>query len=278
MSDVCMVLFEPIDNISLTSAADHAKRLTWLELLWHPSRESEVDWAHWVAALEAASVFGQLPTIRSSLQSCQRSRAVAFGLKARLARFLSDEPTMRSLAQSMRADDVRVISLYRSNRIKQALAEYRRLYSGLGQFKAARGSVSVRAGAQVEPSLFKRSLRAVERSHRLATRVQTYLTGLQLLSVSYEQLLDDHKSTIVRIRKHLGLTASVGRKQLVIGSAEPPHAADGRGVAEALQEMYRKATPDRLCQAVQNYVALCAAYRTTEYATFFDEPCTTACV
>ena len=44
-------------------------------------------------------------------------------------------------------------------------------------------------GVTVQLPLFKKSLRAVERSHRLAERVQTYFAGLRLLSVSYEQVL-----------------------------------------------------------------------------------------
>eukprot|EP00966_Prymnesium_polylepis_P099683 2308254-Prymnesium_polylepis.1 len=102
------VLFEPIDNISLSSAADHAKRLAWLRLLWRPSRAGDGDWARWVAALEAVSVFGQLPAIRSSLGRCERSRAVAFGLKARLARFLTDDASMAALVRLMHEADVRV--------------------------------------------------------------------------------------------------------------------------------------------------------------------------
>ena len=113
------VLFEPIDNISLASAADHRRRLTWLDLLWRPARSTDGNWVHWTAALEAASVFGQLSTIRASLQRCDRSRSVAFGLKARLTRLLSDEPSMHALGRLMRAADVRVVSLHRSNRIKQ---------------------------------------------------------------------------------------------------------------------------------------------------------------
>ncbi|KAL3911342.1 MAG: hypothetical protein SGPRY_008734, partial [Prymnesium sp.] len=117
------VLFEPIDNISMSSPSHHAQRIAWLELLWQPSRQNEQGWVAWKHALEQASVFGQLPTIHASLARCTRS-AVAFGLKARLSRLLSDEGSVRALAQLMRVRGVRVVSLYRRNRIKQARAMF----------------------------------------------------------------------------------------------------------------------------------------------------------
>ena len=40
---------------------------------------------------------------------------------------------------------------------------------------------------------------------------------------------------------------------------------------------YRKATPDRLCEAVSNYAELCAKYRKSDLAQFFTEPCSTPC-
>ena len=134
---LCVVQFEPIDNITMASAADHAARIRWLSTLWAPQRADGGAWARWKSALVAASVFGQLPAIEASLARCNRTAAVAFGLKARLSRLLSHEPSLQQLAALMAVRGVRVVQLSRRNRVKQALAEYRRLHAGLGQFRAA---------------------------------------------------------------------------------------------------------------------------------------------
>ena len=183
---LCVVQFEPIDNITMASAADHAARIRWLSTLWAPQRADGGLWARWKSALVAASVFGQLPAIEASLARCNRTAAVAFGLKARLSRLLSHEPSLQQLAALMAVRGVRVVQLSRRNRVKQALAEYRRLHAGLGQFRAA--------------------------------------------------------------------------------PAPPPGSTT-----------YRKATPDRLCEAVSNYAELCAKYRKSDLAQFFTEPCSTPC-
>ena len=120
--DVCAIGFEPIDNITMASAADHALRLRWLRTLWTPRRESAAAWAEWQAALRRASVFGQDEAIRRSLGGCRRADAVAFGLKARLSRLLNDERTMARLGALLKERRVRIVRLTRRNPIKQALA------------------------------------------------------------------------------------------------------------------------------------------------------------
>jgi len=200
----CVVGFEPIDNISMTSASDHASRIRWLGQLWAPRTESEAGWAAWRRGLEEASVFGQLPAIRQSLQRCDRRRSRAFGLKARLSRLLTDTVAVPSLAQLMRARGARVLRLSRRNRIKQALAEYNRLHAGRGQFVAsgaAAGSSaggrpavdananatgarpSAAAGVEVDLERFRAALRAVERSRRLTARVLSELGDVETLSL-----------------------------------------------------------------------------------------------
>ena len=117
------------------------------------------------ARVEAASVFGQKPLVHASLQRCSAD-SVAFGLKARLSRLLNHEASVVGLRRLLARKATRVLRLGRSNRIKQALTEYRRLHAGLGHFKTA----AARASA-VDLGTFKKSLREVERSHRLASKV-----------------------------------------------------------------------------------------------------------
>jgi len=135
--DACVVGFEPIDNITMSSLADHAARIRWLRTLWSPSATSVETWESWQQQLLSASVFGQRHVIRTSLHRCSRQRARAFGLKARLSRFLSHPTSVPALAALMRASGARMLRLSRRNRIKQAMAEYNRLHAGRGQFVAA---------------------------------------------------------------------------------------------------------------------------------------------
>ena len=273
------MLFEPIDNITMASADDHRARLHWLETLWTPPAptDSHGAWADWRARLEEASVFGQRPLIRSSLQRCSGA-SVAFGLKARLSRLLTHATTMRGLRELMARRGVRVIRLSRRNRIKQALAEYRRLHAGLGQFRAAAGADQAdpktaaeeesgrpqpqppqpqpRPAVLVEMHLFRESLKAVERSHRLAEKVLVSVPAEPRLSLDYERLLTEHASTLEGVGAFLRLARSSGAAAT---------AAAGRA--------YVKATPDQLCAAVSNYGELCTAYGGSAYARFFEEPC-----
>mmetsp|Transcript_1681 Transcript_1681/g.3967 ORF Transcript_1681/g.3967 Transcript_1681/m.3967 type:complete len:130 (-) Transcript_1681:18-407(-) len=129
----------------------------------------------------------------------------------------------------------------------------------MGQFKAASSSNSIaRTGVAVDLRLFRKSLGAVERSHRLTKRVESYLTDLRLLSVSYEELLEDHASTVSRVRRHLSLDAQESQKP------------------ETALSLH-KATPNRLCKAVENYEQLCVSYQHTEYESFFELPCNLRC-
>ena len=98
--EVCAIGFEPIDNISMASAADHTLRLRWLRTLWTPRRRSATEWTGWQAALQQASVFGQDGAIRRSLAGCRREEALAFGLKVRCTCTCS-APTLRPLCGSM---------------------------------------------------------------------------------------------------------------------------------------------------------------------------------
>ena len=178
LPEVCAIGFEPIDNISMASAADHTLRLRWLRTLWTPQRGSASEWLDWQAALQRASVFGQDDAIRRSLAGCRRADAVAYGLKARLSRLLSDEPSMVRVAALMAEQGVRVVRLSRRNVIKQALAEYRRLHAGLGQFRRRGANASI-PSIEVELRLFKRALQARwlshTRSHARTTMHTRYL-------------------------------------------------------------------------------------------------------
>ena len=279
---LCVVQFEPIDNITMASAADHAARIRWLSTLWAPQRADGGAWARWKSALVAASVFGQLPAIEASLARCNRTAAVAFGLKARLSRLLSHEPSLQQLAALMAVRGVRVVQLSRRNRVKQALAEYRRLHAGLGQFRAAAdgGGGGGDAGggggaaadgapsAHVELALFEKAVTAVRRSHRLTERVTPYLQKLPALKIAYEELLYEHAASVRRVLHFL-----LGEHALPL----PAAAAAAAPAPPPGSTTYRKATPDRLCEAVSNYAELCAKYRKSDLAQFFTEPCSTPC-
>ena len=56
LPEVCAIGFEPIDNISMASAADHTLRLRWLRTLWTPQRGSASEWLDWQAALQRADL------------------------------------------------------------------------------------------------------------------------------------------------------------------------------------------------------------------------------
>ena len=299
----CLVLFEPIDNSSLTSAADHASRLQWLELLWSPPPVTSppAQWANWRRRLVAASRFGQVPLIRDSLERCAADSR-AFGLKARLSRLLTHAQAVTGLRELLARKRVRVLRLERKNRIKQALAEYRRLYAGLGHFKAsavaasasssssaaASSSSAAAASAKVATTAvrvdlkrFRQSVAAVERSHRLASKVLAQLEPSQpLLALGYEQLLSGQAEVMRRVEAFLGLADASSGGAGAAGASGAGAAASGAGAAASAPPpaaVYRKATPDRLCAAVLNYAALCREWWHGRYAEYFDEPCEAAC-
>lgn len=262
---MCVALFEPIDNSSLTGLSDHRARLRWLDELWSPpSRGAAAGaWSAWRARVEAGSVFGQRPLVRESLAQCSTTSSVAFGLKARLSRLLTHSTAVSELRELLVQRDVRVLRLGRRNRIKQALAEYRRLHAGLGHFRVTRqqstgGSSGIGGGrgVVVDSSLFRRSLKEVERSHRLASRVLSSLApGQPVLELSYEELLTAHTDTVSRVARFLRAEPHTPREKAA----------------------YVKATPDRLCAAVSNYGELCRTFQKGQYRGYFDEPCDTRC-
>lgn len=267
---ICAIGFEPIDNISMSSASDHALRIRWLDRLWTPRIEGGEEWASWMSELQAASVFGQLPIIQQSLQRCDWRRSRAFGLKARLSRLLTAPRAIERLAQLVRRRGVRIIRLSRRNRIKQALAEYNRLHAGLGQFvrsgvaagthRPGNATASSHAmGVQVDLERFGVALRAVERSRRLTSHVLSELGLEKGLSLEYELLLSETDAALGKVADLLRLSPEpmlVQQRQQQAGSGGA----------------LRKATSDRLCLAVANYRQLCQAYVRTDYAQFFDPP------
>mmetsp|Transcript_45357 Transcript_45357/g.147472 ORF Transcript_45357/g.147472 Transcript_45357/m.147472 type:complete len:344 (-) Transcript_45357:74-1105(-) len=254
--DACVVGFEPIDNITMSSPADHAARIRWLRTLWSPSATSVEAWESWQQQLLRASVFGQRHVIRTSLHRCSRQRARAFGLKARLSRLLSHPTSVPALAALMRGSGARMLRLSRRNRIKQAMAEYNRLHAGRGQFVAAATYTSNAsrprpASVHVHLDRFRQALRAVERSHRLSTRLLEALEGVAVLHIDYEDLLGDTERTMTAVANFLELQTA--------------------GLAPPATRLL-KATPDHLCSAVKNYRQVCSAYLNTEYERFFDAP------
>jgi len=70
----------------------------------------------------------------------------------------------------------------------------------------------------------------------------------------YELLLSDTDATLRAVASFLQLDPEPLMQQQASGGGGALH----------------KATPDRLCQAVTNYQALCRAYARTEYAGYFD--------
>ena len=238
-------------------------------------------WSDWRRRLIAASTFGQLPLIRRSLGRCTAASR-SFGLKARLSRLLTHEGAMRGLRELLARKRVRLIRLERRNRIKQALAEYRRLHAGLGHFTSRSTSAGSRQ-VDVDLRLFRKSVAAVERSHRLASKVLTYLQPAQpLLTLSYESLLTEHDASVRRVEDFLALAspaAAAANPHAAAANAEAERVSpdDGAAPVEGAPQAYHKATPDRLCAAVRNYAALCREWWHGQYAEFFDEPCEAAC-
>ena len=296
LPQLCVIGFEPIDNISMASEADHLQRIRWLDTLWRPRPETDASWAEWQAAMRRASVFGQDAAIDRSLRGCRRTEARAFGLKARLSRLLTSTVAMYELVALMYEHQVKVVRLTRRNRIKQALAEYRRLHGGLGQFRllassngssdgggGGGGGGGVAETAEVDLPLFERALTAVQRSHRLAETIGEKLSPQETLHLSYEELLDDHPAAMRSIEAFLGVGVGVGGGVgEAVGVVTSGDAADGSSLlsppsSSPARAEYSKATPDRLCEAVRNYGDLCRKYADTALAEHFDEPCETAC-
>lgn len=115
---------------------------------------------------------------------------------------------------------------------------------------------------------------AVSRSRRLASRVLAYAPHQPLLSLSYEEMLGEHAAAMRRLAAFLGLPAAASSASATGGG--DGSVSDGSGGAAAPR--YSKATPDRLCAAIANYRAVCEAYKGTEHAPHFDEPCDTLCL
>ena len=109
---------------------------------------------------------------------------------------------------------------------------------------------------------------AVRRSHRLTDRVTPYLQKLPALKIAYEELLYEHAASVRRVLHFL-----LGEHALPL----PAAAAAAAPAPPPGSTTYRKATPDRLCEAVSNYAELCAKYRKSDLAQFFTEPCSTPC-
>ena len=256
----------------MASAADHAARIRWLSTLWAPQRADGGAWARWKSALVAASVFGQLPAIEASLARCNRTAAVAFGLKARLSRLLSHEPSLQQLAALMAVRGVRVVQLSRRNRVKQALAEYRRLHAGLGQFRAAAdgggGGGSDGGGGSADGAPSARRARALrgggDRRPPLAP------ADGSRDAVPAETPASRVRGTAVRAppRCAASPTSSSASTRCRSPPPPPPPPAPPPG-----STTYRKATPDRRREAVSNYAELCAKYRKSDLAQCFTEPC-----
>ena len=121
---------------------------------------------------------------------------------------------------------------------------------------------------------------AVSRSRRLASRVLSYAPHQPLLSLSYEEMLGEHAAAMRRLAAFLGLPAAASSASATGGgdaSVSAGGGGAGGGVVVAAPR-YSKATPDRLCAAIANYRAVCEAYKGTEHAPHFDEPCDTLCL
>ena len=260
---VCAVGYEPLDNITMGSASDHAARIQWLRTLFAPPlppRESAA-WTRWTQELLEASIFGQRERIRTSLGACDPQASSTFGLKARLSRLLTVPTALVELGWWLGAAGVRVIRLRRENIVQQALAEYRRLHSGKGQFVAAADAAAAGTATHVKLPLFATALRDVQRSRRLAERATAALAPRALLDLTYEAMLRRHVSAMTAVAAFLRVDAA----PLVVPGGEQ---SGGR---------LRKASPERMCAAVANYEQFCNAYANTDWSTYFDEPCDVEC-
>ena len=125
----------------------------------------------------------------------------------------------------------------------------------------------------------------------------SYAPHQPLLSLSYEEMLGEHAASIRRLAAFLGLPAADASAPATRGgSGSLSGGSDGSGGGggggsgggggggggstggTAAAPRYSKATPDRLCAAIANYRAVCEAYKGTEHAPHFDEPCDTLCL
>lgn len=156
--------------------------------------------------------------------------------------------------------------------------------------------------SQVQLKPFAKALKAVERSHRLTSRILSVISGCaaegaaagaaagaaeagdpcgdgcaNCLSVSYEELLGEHEPTVRRVLAFLKLGV-LAPQSLAAGGAAPGAAPDAPPNASgAPKRALRKATADQLCEAIGNYAELCEAYAHTSYAQFFQTPCRRQC-
>ena len=112
-----------------------------------------------------------------------------------------------------------------------------------------------------------------------------YAPHQPLLSLSYEEMLGEHAAAMRRVAAFLSLPAAASSASMTGGGdgsvADGGGGGDGGGGSTggvAAAPRYSKATPDRLCAAIANYRAVCEAYKGTEHAAHFDEPCDTMCL
>ena len=106
-----------------------------------------------------------------------------------------------------------------------------------------------------------------------------YAPHQPLLSLSYEEMLGEHAAAMRRLAAFLGLSAAASSDSATGGGeGSVSDGGGGGGGGGAAPPRYSKATPDRLCAAIANYRAVCEAYKGTEHAPHFDEPCDTLCL
>jgi hypothetical protein len=151
---------------------------------------------------------------------------------------------MESLKQT---ENLKVIELTRANVLKQAIS-----LRNVGRIRKLKLSQSSNARQQVELEALHLDipLTIAHAKYFLRSRAdfrEQIVDFPQVLAVTYESLLLDGPATRRRILEFLDVDADV-----------------------PLNSDFRKTTPDRLCDAVQNYDELVAAVTGTELEKFLD--------
>jgi len=144
------------------------------------------------------------------------------------------------------AHQVRVIHMYRRNRVKQAFSRInaRRLFDARRRWNLAAGEQPL-PPARIPLEQFEAAL---EHHRALEARLATFLAGVERprLDVAYEDLLHEHDATMGAVCRFLGV-------------AEAPMATG-----------LRKNTPEHVRDAVLNYDEIREHYRGTDLEAEFD--------
>ncbi len=177
-------------------------------------------------------------------------RFKAMGFKFKFPNQVDSFPEVMA-ALRQRADDIRVIRLFRINQMKRGVSRQhlvRLLLSPSntelrgGNTQAEKQSGKIVVDLAMLKSFFKRQQRQQERLEKILVDFP------HRHEIAYEELLADQDDVMRGLLEFLGVDPEIG-----------------------LTTNLRKLTPDRLKDIVENYTELVAAFEGTEYEEFLDE-------